>query len=97
MSAILTGGTMYIPINRIIVNKQRTSEEKVDDFVEFLERGRRTPPILVRKATIADKASNEYYMHINSGVEYYVLVDGRHRLAAHKILGKETIEVVVTL
>lgn len=89
---------MYIPVNRIIVNKQAISEEHVDDFVELLERGRKTKPILVRKAALEDKAQSGYYQqHIESGVEYYILVDGRHRLAAHKVLGKEMIEVMVTL
>jgi ParB-like chromosome segregation protein Spo0J len=88
---------MYIPINRILVNKQITSEEHVDDFVEMIERGWKMPPITVRKATINDKVAHEYYVYIEGGLEYYVLVDGRHRLAAHKILGKETILAFVTL
>lgn len=88
---------MYIPISRIIVNKQAVSEEHVDDFVEILERGKKVKPITVRKATLDDKVYHEYYHHIEGGVEYYVLVDGRHRLAAHKVLGKEMIEVIVTL
>lgn len=87
---------MYIPTNRILVNKQGISEEHVDDFVEWIERGRTIRPITVRVATLADKVYHEYDHHIESG-KYYVLVDGRHRLAAYKVLGKEMIECLVTL
>lgn len=83
---------MYIPVNRIIVNKQAISEEHVDDFVELLERGRKTKPITVRRAK-----ENEIPPKKFKGSIFYVLVDGRHRLAAHKVLGKEMIEVMVTL
>lgn len=89
---------MYIPVNRIIVNKQKIDEEHVDEFVEYLERGRRTKPILVRKHRPRDLVDlkNNTEVVFNNG-QLYVLVDGRHRLAAHKILGKEMIEVIVTL
>ena len=88
---------MYIPISRILVNEQMVDVEKIDYFVELIERGWKMKPVTVRKATIDDKVRHEYYHHIEGGLEYYVLVDGRHRLAAHKILGKETIYAMITL
>lgn len=89
---------MFIPISRIIVNKQKIDPEHVDDFVEILERGRKVKPITVRMANEVDeRTAYDNGMCIILGVAYYVLVDGRHRLAAHKALGKEMIECIVTL
>ena len=88
---------MFIPVNRIIVNKQAISEEHVDDFVELLERGRKVKPITVRKAKPTDNIYIGENLDVFFGGELWVLVDGRHRLAAHKVLGKEMIEVMVTL
>lgn len=88
---------MFIPINRIIVNKQKISEEHVDDFVEILERGRKVKPITVRRFKEFKTVDLKGNVDVVFGGELYVLVDGRHRLAAHKVLGKEMIEVFVTL
>jgi ParB-like chromosome segregation protein Spo0J len=76
---------MWIPVDKIIVNKQRLNEEKVEDFVEYIERGRKVKWITVR-----------HYHKPLSGNLYY-LIDGHHRLAAYKILGKQMIEAMVTL
>jgi ParB-like chromosome segregation protein Spo0J len=78
---------MYIPVNKIIVNEQRLNEEKLDDFVEDIGRGRKMKPITVRVSGA----------HLDMGLTAYHIVDGHHRLAAYKILGKEMIEAVVTL
>lgn len=82
---------MLIPTNRIIVNKQKISEEHVDDFVDIIERGRKVKPITVRECNqVGCTECATRGLH-------FVLVDGRHRLAAHKALGKEMIEAMVTL
>lgn len=86
---------MYIPVNRILVNEQAISEEHVDDFVVLYEHGRKTKPITVREwfgNRTCDCPKDECLVE-----GWYVLVDGRHRLAAHKILGREMILVDVTL
>jgi len=92
---------MQIPVNRIIVNKQKISEEHVDDFVEILERGMKVKPITVRMHNSHTVSSHACMCSdcdpATDGEDWYVLVDGRHRLAAHKVLGREMIEVMVTL
>lgn len=97
MQLLLVALKMYIPINRIIVNKQAISEEHVDDFVELLERGRKVKPITVRKSTTCNCTPMGLQFTDCECDQFWVLVDGRHRLAAHKVLGKEMIEVMVTL
>jgi ParB-like chromosome segregation protein Spo0J len=69
-----------IPINLITVNKQAVGGDRVEEFVELLEDGKKLSPITVRK--------------ISTG---YVLVDGRHRLLAHKRLEKTHILARITL
>lgn len=76
---------MWIPVDKIVVNKQKLNEGKLDDFVDDIGRGRKMKPVTVRR---------EY--NVQTGT-LYCLVDGHHRLAAYKILGKEMIEAVITL
>jgi ParB-like chromosome segregation protein Spo0J len=71
----------FIEIRLITVNKQRTKEDHVEEFIELLEAGRQLPAITVRKITDDE----------------YRLVDGRHRLEAQKRLGRVRVRVRVTL
>lgn len=57
---------------------RRYSEAHVEEFVELLESGRRLPPIVIRR----DAAGRVY------------LVDGNHRLEAHRRLGFPTIQAL---
>lgn len=99
---------MYILVKSIIVNKQGISEEHVDEFVELYGRGWKAKPITVRRLVEDDECPNGYCgvhsvpsdgwsCRVCLKFTKFVLVDGRHRLAAHKILGKEMILAYVTL
>lgn len=70
-----------IEIRFISANKQSTEEAHVEEFVELLEAGGKLPPITVRKI-----AADEYR-----------IVDGRHRLEAHRRLGHSRILSRITL
>ena len=59
---------------------QIVDENHIEEFVEILEAGRRLPPITVKVI----------------GSDSYQIVDGRHRLEAHKRLALSTIKARIT-
>lgn len=59
---------------------QIVDENHIEEFVELLEAGRRLPPITVKAL----------------GDSRYQIVDGRHRLEAHKRLALSTIRARIT-
>lgn len=63
-----------------VLHKQAVSGDRVEDFVDLYESGKRLPLIVVRKSKGC-----------------FILVDGRHRLAAHKQLGRNMIEARISL
>lgn len=73
---------IWIAASEIIINKQPTTQEKLDDMFDVMVGSGPNvfPPITVRKAP-----------------ECYVLVDGRHRLACNKALGYEMVAATITL
>jgi hypothetical protein len=99
---------MFIPVKSIKVNEQRLNEEKLDDFVDDIGRGRKMKPITVRRTPVEGECDIGYLgIHYTTEggwscreclkfVDFHI-VDGHHRLEAYKILGKETIQVVVSL
>jgi len=66
----------------IIINKQPMNQEKAEDYADLM-----VAPVPARFPPILVRLSPEGP----------VLVDGRHRLAAHKLLGRSTIKARVTL
>ena len=74
--------TFLATCSEIIVNKQPISDEQVDDYADALE-----APIPAKFPPIV----------LRHSPEGFVLVDGRHRLAAHKRLGRERILARLTL
>ena len=75
------GDTMEILICKISVNGQRVSEERIEDLVDHFYGGGRVPPITVRE--------------LPDGT--FRMVDGRHRLEAHRRLGLSSISSTVTI
>ena len=73
---------MQLLIDSIVEKRRQAIDENhIEEFVELIEAGKRLPPILVRR-----DASDIFW-----------LVDGRHRLAALKRLGRSHVEVLITL
>jgi len=66
----------------IRINKQPMNQEKAEDYAELME---------------ADIPAKFPPILVRMSPEGPVLVDGRHRLAAHKMLGRLTIKARITL